>query len=69
MLSKFIVKVGKNCVACGACENVCPREAIKVKNGIKSVVDINLCVGCELYANICPAGIIERAERIKIWKR
>ena len=21
MLSKFIVKVGKNCVACGACEN------------------------------------------------
>lgn len=45
MLSKFIVKVGKNCVACGACENVCPREAIKVKNGIKSVVDINLCVG------------------------
>ena len=40
-------------------------EAIKVKNGIKSVVDINLCVGCGLCANICPAGIIERVERIK----
>lgn len=36
MLSKFIVEVGENCVA------------------------------CELCANICPAGIIERVERIKI---
>ena len=65
MLSKFIVKIGKNCVACGVCENVCPRGAIKIKNGITSVVDINLCVGCWIYANPCPAGIIDKVESRK----
>lgn len=65
MLSKFIVKIGKNCVACGVCENVCPRGTIKIKNGITSVVDINLCVGCWIYANSCPAVIIDKVESRK----
>ncbi len=63
MLSKFVVKVEKQCVACGACTKVCPREAIKVEKGIKAVVDENRCVGCGLCANNCPAGIIEKVER------
>lgn len=28
MLSKFIVKIGKNCVACGVCANSCPAGII-----------------------------------------
>lgn len=69
MASKFIVEVGENCVACGACEDVCSKGVIKVKNSIKSGVDIDSCIGCGLCANICPAGIIERVERGKMVKK
>ena len=46
------------CVACGACEEVCPREAIKVWKGSYSAVDESLCVGCGLCARECPASVI-----------
>lgn len=62
-MSKFVASVGKNCVACGACMNVCPRHAIQVKNGIKAVVNTASCVGCGLCEKTCPAGIIEIQER------
>lgn len=65
MMSKFVVKIGKNCVACGVCENIYPRGAIKVKNGIRSVVDTDICIGCGICANECPAGIIEKIVRDK----
>ncbi|MGN8913730.1 4Fe-4S binding protein [Anaerofustis butyriciformans] len=35
MKSKFYAVVSNNCVACGACMKVCPREAIKVKKRSK----------------------------------
>ena len=47
------------CAACGACEAVCPRGAIKVWKGSYSVVDESLCVGCGLCAKECPASIIK----------
>ena len=47
------------CAACGACEAVCPRGAIKVWKGSYSVVDESLCVGCGLCARECPASIIK----------
>lgn len=62
-MSKFIAIVGKGCVACGACMKVCPKNAIKVENGIKAVVDESLCIGCGLCTKMCPAGIIDKAER------
>ncbi|MBQ7516441.1 MAG: 4Fe-4S binding protein [Schwartzia sp.] len=46
------------CVACGACEAVCPRGAIKVWKGSYSVVDASRCVGCGLCARECPASVI-----------
>ncbi len=46
------------CVACGACEAVCPRGAIQIWKGSYSVVNENLCVGCGLCARECPASII-----------
>lgn len=48
----------ERCVACGVCEAVCPRGAIKVWKGSYSVVDELLCVGCGLCARECPASII-----------
>ena len=53
-MSKYIAYVGKNCVACGACMNICPRQAI---------VTPSSCVGCGLCEKTCPAGIIEIRER------
>lgn len=62
-MERFIATVGKNCVACGACMNVCPRTAIQVKNGIRAVVNEALCVGCGLCVKACPAGVIEKTEK------
>ncbi|MEG0592035.1 MAG: 4Fe-4S binding protein [Coprobacillus sp.] len=60
---KYIAIVKKGCVACGTCMKVCPRNAIKVEDGIKAVIDKSLCVGCGLCVKACPAGIIEKVER------
>lgn len=49
----------EECVACGTCVLVCPREAITVPNGIYAVVDEDLCVGCGVCKKACPASIIE----------
>lgn len=51
------------CVACGACENVCPKKAIKVKYGISAAVDEDNCVGCGLCAKTCPAGAVDIRNR------
>ncbi len=40
-------KVGTDeCVACGCCVKVCPRNAISIFRGLYASVDKNLCVGC-----------------------
>ena len=52
------------CAACGACEAVCKRKAIKIWKGSYSVVDESLCVGCGLCARECPASIIKIEERL-----
>ncbi len=48
----------QECVACGCCIKVCPRNAITVPNGIHAVIDEELCVGCGKCAKECPASII-----------
>lgn len=62
-MGKKIAHIGKNCVACGVCAKVCPKEAVKIVDGIKASVDITLCIGCGICAKNCPAGIIELIER------
>lgn len=52
----------KICVSCGACKNVCPREAITIWKGCYAVVEEEKCVGCGLCAKTCPAGCIELKE-------
>ncbi|HEX3021671.1 MAG TPA: 4Fe-4S dicluster-binding protein [Lachnospiraceae bacterium] len=49
----------KECVACGSCIKVCPKEAIKVMKGIYAEVDRDLCVGCGLCQKACPASVIQ----------
>jgi len=47
------------CVACGTCENVCPRGAIKIVGGVYAKVQEDKCVGCLKCIKECPASIIE----------
>lgn len=54
---KAVVSI-QECVACGCCMKVCPRNAISIPDGIYAVIDQNLCVGCGKCAKECPASII-----------
>jgi len=64
MKSKRYANVNKDrCVACGACTNECPREAINVVQGCFANVDKEMCVGCGKCAAICPASSIELVTR------
>lgn len=45
------------CMGFGDCADVCPANAICVKDGIAHV-DTSLCLGCGLCVNVCPKHII-----------
>jgi len=47
-----------DCVACGCCMKICPRNAISIPKGICAEIDSELCVGCGKCAKECPASII-----------
>ena len=54
---KAVVSI-RECVACGCCIKVCPRNAISVLQGIYAKINEELCVGCGKCAKECPASII-----------
>ncbi len=54
---KAVVSI-QQCVACGCCMKVCPRNAIKIPKGIHAEINKELCVGCGICAKECPASII-----------
>ena len=56
MPEKKIIQIEKDCVACGVCVRVCPRQAIEVHNGLKAVIDESKCIGCEKCIKACPAS-------------
>lgn len=45
-----------DCVACGACANVCPQDAITIKD--IAVIDASKCVDCGACVDECPSGAI-----------
>ena len=51
------------CVACGTCEDVCPRGAISVWRGTFAVTDAVRCVGCGMCSRACPASVIRMEKR------
>lgn len=71
MLSKkFASAERKNCVACGTCLSVCPKQAIEIIKGCYAHIDETSCVGCGKCSKACPANCIsietrekERADR------
>ena len=53
------------CLGLGACQAVCPEQAITVVNGV-AVVNRQRCVGCGLCAKACPRGLIELVPESKV---
>lgn len=53
---RFIEVNTKDCVCCGACEKVCPKNAIFMYKGCFAKVDRTKCVGCGICAKICPTN-------------
>ena len=58
MAKRKAVVSARECVACGCCIKVCPRDAISVPQGIYAQIDRELCIGCGKCAKECPASII-----------
>ena len=58
-----VVDVDK-CIACGACEDICPVEgkAVISGNGQKAKYDYNKCIRCYCCQESCPAKAISKYE-------
>lgn len=52
------------CLGSGDCANVCPNDAICLKDGIARI-DRRKCVGCGICVAVCPRGIISLIPDIK----
>lgn len=46
----------QNCIKCGACQSVCPHDAIYFNNSFE--IKKERCLGCSQCANICPQKAI-----------
>ncbi len=62
----------EDCCGCGACENVCPKNAISMKEDeygfIFPVIDDKLCVNCRMCRNVCAfQNITENNSPLKTW--
>ena len=47
-----------DCVACGCCVKVCPRNANELWKGIAAKINLDACVGCAKCVKECPASVI-----------
>lgn len=54
-------KITEDCIACGACESVCPSEAISEGDPIYTI-DPEKCTDCGECVEMCPSEAIVKAE-------
>ena len=63
----------QECTACQACKNVCPTQAISIKENEKGffypVIDQDKCIGCHKCQKVCPAINVHNVfnEPIKVY--
>ncbi len=50
-------RITDDCISCGACEAVCPVDAIS-EGEDTYVIDPNLCTDCGACAQVCPVDAI-----------
>ncbi len=52
------------CIGCGACEEICPVDAVVIDDNLAKV-EHNWCIGCGVCAIPCPTGAITLTRRSK----
>lgn len=52
----------EDCVACGCCVKVCPKNAIEIWHGIMARINKEQCIGCGKCVKECPASVIQLQE-------
>jgi uncharacterized protein (DUF362 family)/Pyruvate/2-oxoacid:ferredoxin oxidoreductase delta subunit len=50
--------VTEKCIACGDCEEICPKDAIQIK-GERATVDDSKCIRCFCCHEVCPEKAID----------
>ncbi|MBE7016935.1 MAG: 4Fe-4S dicluster domain-containing protein [Ruminococcaceae bacterium] len=51
--------INDSCIACGACSDSCPAEAIAMNDDLgRYAIDENKCMDCGACADTCPMGCI-----------
>lgn len=58
-----LAHISSECVACGSCVKVCPKNAISIYKGLFAAIDDDKCAGCGKCAKACPAEVIEICDR------
>ncbi len=48
----------EKCTACGDCERICPRDAVKIINE-RAKINYSLCIKCYCCHEVCPDNAIE----------
>jgi ferredoxin len=51
-------QITDKCINCGACEPVCPVEAISEKGNVRAI-DPGTCIDCGACVETCPADAIQ----------
>ena len=55
---ELLASHGKFCTGCGACYNVCPKDAIRMEKNpqgfLYPVIDQSLCIHCKKCEQVCP---------------
>ena len=52
------------CIGCGACEEICPVDAVKIIDD-QADVDLDWCIGCGVCVTACPTEAISIKRRIE----
>jgi len=51
----------KECLACGGCISVCPKDAVSMYGG-RAFVTEDKCICCGICIKICPVGAIKEED-------
>ena len=65
--SPKVAGIGKECVACGCCAAVCPRDALYIASGVTARLDEDKCVGCGKCARLCMLNNIRIQNKKPVW--
>lgn len=61
----------KDCVGCGVCVAICPKQCIAMKENeegfLYPIINTTMCVGCKLCKKKCPQNVIHNTEQSKFY--